>query len=543
MINTLKKESFFMFLNKIFVGLIFNFVSMLLSQNPIDNYLLGTNTLKVIGSYEDGVDNPRDLDFHPTMGNQLWVLNEGEASYTSNTQNIFNVCVPENSNLTFTIYDSSGNGICCENGEGSYELIGCETVFVNGGEFGESESSNFNVGLACNDMCSYGQVDLGIVINTDNRGKETFWALTDTDSGFEYAKRLAPGGSTVIYFDAGEDNQSYEYRKDSYSRHFMHTASSLAFDDEGFFANTNDCKDANDNPNGFFTGPTLWSADLSTYATINQNGPLLGSHLDMLHQSPYAMGIEYAGLGNIYWVYDGYHSSIVRYDFAIPHEYGGHDHSDGRIWRYDEIDIQREEGVSSHMVLDDISGFLYIADTGNQRILKFNTNSGIYDSDLTPYGEPLAEYFLMKEAEWEVYINEGLDKPSGIDLYENRLVISDYGTGDIIIYDISTTPPNELTRINTGGQSNVMGLKIGSDNKIWYVDYFADQVVRIDYEAPFGDINQDGIINVADAIFIVSFILQTMNYNDAQFRSADINSDGFLNISDIVLLVALILEN
>ena len=212
----------------------------------------------------------------------------------------------------------------------------------------------------------------------------------------------------------------------------MNTASALSFDDYGFFANTLECKDANNNPNGLFSGPTLWNSDFSVYAAVNQEGPLLGSHLDMIHQSPYSMGIEHAGQGNVYWVYDGYHSAVVRYDFATPHEYGGHDHSDGKVWRYGEINLQREPGVSSHMVLDDNSNTLYIADTGNNRILFFDVNSGVFDYELTPYGESLDQYWMMKDAEWNVFINDGLDKPSGIDVYDNRLIVSDYSSGDII---------------------------------------------------------------------------------------------------------------
>ena len=102
------------------------------------------------------------------------------------------------------------------------------------------------------------------------------------------------------------------------------------------------------------------------------------------------------------------------------------------MWRYDEVDIARENGISSHMILDDELEFLYIADTGNQRILKFNVNSGNYSYDLIPYGESLAEYFMMENADWEIFIDQGLDKPSGIDMYDDRLVVSDYATGDII---------------------------------------------------------------------------------------------------------------
>ena len=36
------------------------------------------------------------------------------------------------------------------------------------------------------------------------------------------------GGSTVTYYNAGQENQWAEYRKDSWSGHFMHTASAIA---------------------------------------------------------------------------------------------------------------------------------------------------------------------------------------------------------------------------------------------------------------------------------------------------------------------------
>ena len=522
-----------------YVLIILNLFSFLYSDNPIDNYLLGNNNLIVVGDFDDGIDKPRDLDFHPTIDNQLWVLNQGEDIYINNSENIYSLCIPENSELTFTIFDSYGDGICCESGQGSYLVSACENIYATGGDFEDSESTSFNVGANCQNSCLLGELELEIIINTDDWAKETSWILIDSNSQMVYARHLEPGGSTVIFHDAGLSNQSSEYRKDAYSRHFMHTASSLAFDDEGFFANTLECQDANNNSDGFFSGPTLWDSDLSIYAVVNQDGPLLGSHIDMIHQSPYSMGIEYAGTGNIYWVFDGYHSSIVRYDFATPHEIGGHDHSDGKVWRYDEVDINREEGVPSHMILDDSLGFLYIADTGNQRILKFNVNSGNYSYDLTPYGESLSEYYMMENAEWEVYINQELEKPSGIDLYDDRLVVSDYASGHIIIYDISTTLPYELGRIDTGSENNIMGIKIDDNQKIWYVSYNDNNVVRIDYNIIHGDINADGSVNILDVVALVDSIL---NFEDIESPVADINDDGDVNIIDVVQLVALILN-
>ena len=510
------------------------------AQNPIDNYLSGNNALTVVGNIQDGVNQPRDLDFHPTIDYQLWVLNQGEDAYENNSSYSEDVCVPENSNIYFTIYDSYGDGICCSYGVGSYQVIACGNTLASGGNFNSMESTSFNVG-ACENPCPSGETEVEININTDNYGMETSWKLVDIDSGEVYANRLEPGGSNVIFFEAGLDDQTSEYRKDVASSHFMNTASSMAFDDEGFFANSIECKDGNNNPTGYFAGPTLWDGDLSIYAVVNQNAS--GSHIDMLHQSPYGVGIEYAGSGNIYWLFDGYHSAIVRYDFATPHSYGGDNHADGKVWRYGEIEVEREAGVSSHMILDDESGLLYIADTGNQRILRFNTASGDFDYNLSPYGENLNQYWMMENAEWEVYINTGLDKPSGIDLYEDRLVVSDYASGEVIIYDISADTPAELGRINTGSTNNIMGIEIGPDQKIWYVNYASNEVIRIDYDMLAGDVNFDETVNILDIILVANIVLGAIDPTPAQWNAANVNGDGIVNILDIIAIVNIILEN
>ena len=193
-----------------------------------------------------------------------------------------------------------------------------------------------------------------------------------------------------------------------------------------------------------------------------------------------------------------------------------------------------------HMILDDDNGFLYIADTGNQRILKFNVNSGNYSYDLNPYGESLEEYHMMENAEWEILIAENLQKPSGIDLYENRLLVSDFETGQIIIYDISNNVPLELGRIDTGYQNSIMGIKIDSHQKIWYVNYQENTVSFIENIVISGDLNNDTFVNVTDIVLLVDYIINNQNN---LLNEYDINSDGIINIVDVVQLVNLILDN
>ncbi|MBW7912886.1 MAG: T9SS type A sorting domain-containing protein, partial [Taibaiella sp.] len=52
-------------------------------------------------------------------------------------------------------------------------------------------------------------------------------------------------------------------------------------------------------------------------------------------------------------------------------------------------------------------------------------------------------------------------------------------TGNIHVYDVSTTPATLVGTIITGGPG-VMGVKITHDNKIWYVNATTKKLMRID---------------------------------------------------------------
>ena len=102
-----------------------------------------------------------------------------------------------------------------------------------------------------------------------------------------------------------------------------------------------------------------------------------------------------------------------------------------------------------------------------------------------------------------------------------------------------TNEPIRLGHIDTGYENNVMGVKIGPNQKIWYVNYELNNVVRIDYNLLMGDVNNDGGINVLDVVSLVYFIL---NIEILELPSADLNSDGNINVLDVVQLVELILN-
>jgi hypothetical protein len=282
------------------------------------------------------------------------------------------------------------------------------------------------------------------------------------------------GGETVKFTNAGLPGQTSLLQQDGNAWHFMSLPTGIAFSDNENFATSPGVYDANHNGGSPFTGPTLWSSDPLIYAQPSAGN---GSHIDMLHQSPYSMGICHER-DNVFWVYDGDGGDVVRYDFAEDHGPGASDHSDAVIRRYEGLNLQCDPSyhVSSHLVLEKESSMLYIVDTGNDRILKMDINSGAFTTNLSWY-EAVQEYSRYDGAVWSIFADSALVSPSGIDLLEDRLIVSNYGTGEIIIYDIINE--TELGRISTG-TPGIMGVKIGPDGKIWYVNSLTSEVVRID---------------------------------------------------------------
>ena len=71
---------------------------------------------------------------------------ESGNNYGNNQTTVLSWCLT-NGCYDFTIYDSYGDGICCQYGNGSYEIKDANgTILANGGQFGSSETKNFCLG-------------------------------------------------------------------------------------------------------------------------------------------------------------------------------------------------------------------------------------------------------------------------------------------------------------------------------------------------------------------------------------------------------------
>ena len=195
-------------------------------------------------------------------------------------------------------------------------------------------------------------------------------------------------------------------------------------------------------------------------------------------------------------------------------------------------------------MLDKATGWLYIADTGGKRILRVNTKTGSATGNLTATNEPLVAYKAMTGATKEVFVSTGLTQPSGIDFSNGRLVVTDYSTGDIIIYDATGSTGVELKRFkSSSGTTGIAGVKISPDNFIWYVDSKANTLVKVipGTVSNVDDYSVTNSVNIfpnpaSDKVYVTFYNTQSraveLKVNDAQGRevySNNISSNTGIN--------------
>lgn len=277
--------------------------------------------------------------------------------------------------------------------------------------------------------------------------------------------------SMTVTFFPGSDEQEASRRAAFGNTHFMPKPSAFAFGD-GTMATIHEQDQATQaSTPADFMGPTLWDSDEQYFDGGAE------THLDMLHNSPNGMGMAWEK-GNVFWVFDGHHSSLTRYDFVEDHGYGMHDHSDGEIARYAEGEVSRVAGVSSHMELDRETGLLYVADTGNNRIAVLDIESGVRGGFLTPNYDGCD---MRKVNDWalETLIDGDehyMGRPSGLALHDGVLYVSDHQTGEIQGFTLEGEP---IDHLETGLKNTLQGIAFDPEGRLYVTDTTAERVLRI----------------------------------------------------------------
>lgn len=386
--------------------------------------------------------------------------------------------------------------------------------------------------------------------------------------------------STTTYYKLGTDLQGVKHVIDPWSTHFLAEASSIAFgsthipnwdgpsepggpDDPRSFATCGEsrnefkgCRAQQD-----FMGPALWSAAPEFYGESNDTAidylakeickdePEekkqeciaetkkwldLGSHLDMLHESPNCMGVAWER-ANVYWVFDGcggmkwnpaklkpvpggdagrgndpsFTSSdepldaiddcsaagdIVRYDFGRDHGPGYDNHCDGGIERYAKGVVKHVPGVPSHMQFDQNLGRLYIADTGNNRILVLDPEkAGKGREPLRPLREDekdgcTTHDLVVPQARLMTLVDGGklglcggsacMARPSGLVLLDDVFFVTDNALGRVLGFarDDGTLRDWLDLEVSAGA---LMGIEADAEGRLYLVDAEANKLYRI----------------------------------------------------------------
>ncbi len=288
-------------------------------------------------------------------------------------------------------------------------------------------------------------------------------------------------GSTTTIFEAGTPSQREQWIMDFNAWHFMRRPPAIAWGENGFFATCGYARTGNflDDTGADFIGPSLWTSDPEIYRNweVNSQPPgWNGTHMDMLHASPWCMGIAHE-TENVFWVANGQIGSLERYDFNDDHGPGQADHSDGEIERYAIGELSRLPFVPGHIEFHD--GVVYAADAGNGRVISFDPTGANRVGGIRPQYEPLAFDATYSGGTVTELVPSGgrLDTPSGLAIYDEVLYVGDNATGEIHALELDGT---WLRSLDTGVEAgHLAGIEASPDGVLYFVDMLDSELLRV----------------------------------------------------------------
>ncbi len=275
------------------------------------------------------------------------------------------------------------------------------------------------------------------------------------------------------------DAPTFKRILDPAAAHFMLKPPAIAMGTPEFFGTCGDNLNEHGGGDGaarYFMGPALFSTDPKILGARTAGG--LGSHMDMLHSSPLCRGIAHE-VANIYWVFNEMDRSLDKYNFNKDHGPGEDDHSDGEIYRYAKGQVKGVDGTASHLFFDAEDKFLYVADSGNARIVRVDTTKGTKGAELPRRNEPLKANGVMNGTDVEEVVPPGvLTRPSGLEIHEGLLYVTDAATSTFHVFDKGGA---EIRRLETDlPAGSLSGLAFGPKGKVYFTDKVGGKIYRID---------------------------------------------------------------
>jgi hypothetical protein len=284
-------------------------------------------------------------------------------------------------------------------------------------------------------------------------------------------------GEVALVKQATSGSPQLTIKKDGNAWHFMRRPTSIAFGDNGHLATCGEARTDNYEDEAVdYSGPVLWSSDPAIFGATPEPGQN-GTHIDMLHESPFCMGVAFDH-DNAYWVFNGQSGSLDHYDFHAPHVIGGEDHSDGELERYVTGQLSRVPEIPSHMQLDAERRELYVVDTGNARIVRLAVDTGTVGPDVTTF-DPIATHHAMVGAQLDTIVSSGtLTAPSGLALTSDALIVTDNFTSRIWWFERDGAV---IGSVSTGLPSgSLSGITVGPDAQLYVSDLLTGTAYRVE---------------------------------------------------------------
>lgn len=285
--------------------------------------------------------------------------------------------------------------------------------------------------------------------------------------------------SMTIVFGPGTPERSADTRGAAGADHFFVQPSGLAFGAPGMLATAQETDQVTQrNTPANFMGPTLWDSNVDIF-----NGGH-ASHLDMLHNSPNSNGIAWE-TGNVYWIVDGAHRALARYDFAQPHEHGGEDHSDGVLRRFAEGMLEFMPGVSAHIEYDRANSRLYLTQPATNQVLMFDPAEATLGTRITPNYDGSRQN-RMSGGTMQPFINggeNGLQRPSGLALVNDIFYVADNGNSSITAFNRQGQRIDWVDLSSVAPAGSLQGIALDARGYIYVTDTQGNRVIEV---APLG---------------------------------------------------------
>lgn len=232
------------------------YIDATMTVDPLTDALYSTKSLIMedlfcLGSKDFKLELLTDMYAEETY----WTLESSSgmvlsgSGYASSTLYEETYCVPHGGQqLTFTIYDHFGDGLCCEGGQGSWNVWYKGQLMGSGGEFGSSDSVTFTTDLIgttltlptileppSQSITMVGVADYGnnpnghpVVVKIETGTDDDYFLAFNRATGLNGDNDLADDKVTIV--KTGENGEAYSL---SYLEAFMGQGEShtLAFGD------------------------------------------------------------------------------------------------------------------------------------------------------------------------------------------------------------------------------------------------------------------------------------------------------------------------